>query len=137
MEKDSSILNVLSVGLLIYNFKCEPNEITQILDIVPTETFLKGMKVNPKTINTHHYNGWWLASKLDSNDMDVEKHVQALTAIIESKLDNFKSLPSECQIELSCGITWNNLDDRPGLHFSSNTIKTLAQIGGTIDIALF
>jgi hypothetical protein len=127
----------LTVGLLIYGFTCSPEEITALLKINPTETFLKGQPVRKGALNTHHYNGWWLESGVAPDESSWQEHMDAIFEVIGEKIDHFDLLPSESEIELSCGLVWRNQNIRPGIYVSPQALKILARIGCSIDISLF
>ena len=129
--------NILEVGLLIYNFADDPKTITDVLGIEPSEVFHKGEKINSKMLIRHHYNGWWLQSNVDANVVDFDRHIAALSSVIEPRLSNFDKLPNDCEVELACRLIWKNLDERPGFHFSAQLLQVLVRIKASVDFSLF
>ena len=127
----------LSVDLTVYDFICDPDEITKILDLQPSYVFRKGNLVTSRTIHTYSYNIWGLETEAKNDNGFIEEHLDLLLARIEPKIDNFKNLPDESKVVLSCGLSWYNHDERPGLSFTERHIKLLSKIKACIEISLF
>ena len=100
-------------------------EITNIIGLSPTRFHIKGelmSKRNPKS-QKHGSNLWILDSGLpDSND--IEKHLNKLGSLIESKLSELQSLEDKCEIDISCGTTFKSGQNT--LLLSSEILKKIS-----------
>ncbi len=121
----------IKVKLVIADFECSPEEITKILEINPTKTWLKGEPVLPTARNFHKQNGWVLQSPNNSVNSTVDAQVESLLSIIAPHVDKFATLPKDVYIELSC-VIFTDSDRFPAVGFSYNTIRMLAKISGSM-----
>lgn len=122
--------------LIIADFECSPEEITQTLSIYPTKTWLRGETVTPTAKNVHKENGWMIASPCDPLNSTVDVQVDSLISIITPHIEAFAKLPTGVYIELSCIIRVADYG-RPVIGFATNTVRVLAQIGANIDIDIY
>lgn len=121
----------IKIRLSISGFSCPPEEVTQVLGLSPTKTWRRNDSI-PRTIMVYKENGWRLEAP-GSPYASVEKQCTVLMERITPRLEAFKELPPGSEVELSCVIyVYHN--ERPSLSFSPEVIRTLATIGGLIDI---
>ncbi len=123
------------VRLTVTDFECSPEEITQILGISPTETWLRGEPVLPKAKNVHHQNGWMIASPCDPMKTNISTQVGSLFSIIEPHIEAFAKLPVGTCVDLSCILYV--YDCRPVIGFSVDEVKMLARLGASIDVDFY
>lgn len=122
--------------LVITNFDCSPAEITQIIGIHPTQTWLKGEPFLPEAKNVQKSNGWILQSPINPFNSTVDIQVKAIMKIIAPQAEAFANLLSGAYAELGC-VIYTYCPHYPAVGFSKDTIKTLAKIGGSINIELY
>lgn len=122
--------------LIIADFECPPEEITEILGINPTKTWLKGQPVTPKAKNTRKENAWELLIDFSPENNTVDAQVESLLSIITPNIEKFANLPSNVDIILSC-VIFTRPDGFPVIGFSKKLIKILALINADIDIDLY
>ncbi len=123
----------IKVRLNVTDFSCRPNEIGRILGLRSSKTWRAGEKIE-STIRLHKQNGWRLDSGLTKGS--IEQKVKFLISKIQPKLKAFKRLPPHAAIELSC-IIYTRSDHRPAISFPREALKTLSEIGASIDIDLY
>ena len=133
-KSDKEMRSEIRVRLTITDFKCSPNEITRILKIDPTKTWLRGDPI-PKTIMMQKQHGWQLDSPKTPKG-SVEQQTDALLRLLAKRSRVFKSLPSEAEVELSC-IIYSHGGDRPPIAFNRATVRKLAQLNASIDIDFY
>lgn len=132
--KKEKVESEIKVGLGIHDFECEPEEITKIIGLTPTQTWKKGDQIL-KTIMKYKANGWRLSSPCDPFSSTVEEQVNALLDIIIPHAPVFSKLPRGTYIELSCFMY--TYKERPLVGFTAEQVKKLAQIGAAIDLDIY
>lgn len=126
----------IKAKLVIARFECSPAEITEIIGIHLTETWLKGEPVLPKAKNVHKSNGWMLRSPINPVNSIVDAQVEGLLQIIAPQVEAFANLPSGVYVELGY-VIYTYSYRFPVMGFSQDTIKMLEKIGGAIDVDLY
>ncbi len=122
--------------LIISDFDCAPEKITEILGVSPHEIWLKGDKRTPRSSLLYESNGWLIATPLSSiQESNLEKQIDLLMAIIEPAVDMFKNLPENIEIDVSCPFYVNDPKSIV-LGVSSKAIQTMARINAFLDIDL-
>lgn len=132
MKKEKSriraYLNITGIGF-------NPEEVTSLLGVTPTETWRLG-DIIPKTIAKYKHDGWEISTDEEIGiNLDVEKHVRELLNQIKHCSDKIKEicLRYKLDVEIDCEVfDWGN--DRPMLTFSKDTLKQMADIGAELDI---
>src|SRR5580658_4187943 len=76
-------------------------QISAILQITPSETFIKGQAVNPPFKILAKENGWLIDAGL-SELSDFETQLNKLLDIIESRKDEFVKFSNKYYCEFSC-----------------------------------
>jgi hypothetical protein len=105
-------------------------EITQVLGVPPSKTWLAGDTVAPRARNVHHQSGWLLQSPLEGR-VDPEASLDALLKLIPDP-SSFNKLPKGCEIQAT--FTLYGETGRPSLLLSAKAIQQLAVIGASLDI---
>lgn len=126
----------IKARLTVAEFECSPEEVTNLLGICPTKTWLCGETVTPRAKNVHKSNGCILISPRDPVNSTVDVQVDSLISIITPHIEAFAKLPAGVYIELSCIIRVADYG-RPVVGFSADTVRVLAQIGANIDIDIY
>jgi hypothetical protein len=127
-------INEIKVSLKIHNFECDALQISDILGIQPTETWIKGEPVLPKALILNKSNGWM--HQIVKNDVIyVGKMIDSLVDIFEDKIDNFKKLPPECTFEISLVCYFKK--GLPSIAFNKKAIDFIHTIGAEIDFDMY
>lgn len=124
----------IKVSIKVTNFDCNPGQITKILDLKPTKTWLKGDLVHPKAINTHKENGWMFQLQI-STDTPFRQQMQTLLDLAIPKKQLFLNLPNDAEIEINCVVY--SIHGRPDISLSSAMIKAVGEINAAIDFDLY
>jgi len=123
------------VQLFIKGFRCHPDEVTQVLGISPTETWLKGEPIRKAGGALYRGNGWELKSPT-APTASPEEQLEALLPLIRPYTKNFRRLPPGSVVDLSCAIYAYDDSQRVFL-FSTEAVKALAAIGAPISVAYY
>lgn len=129
----------IRVCLRVTDFECSPHDITRILGISPCNIWLKGDLIDKtgRANIKHMQNGWEICSKLENNIHNYAHEVQPYVSDVLNELKpyrhNFKNLPPESYIELSCQIS-NYSEQSPEINLDAATINEISYLNACIDI---
>ena len=105
--------------LRIYHDKITPEEITQSLDILPTDCQLKNEKIK--------FNGWFLSSEKMVKSKDCREHIDSILNDIVFKKEFIESLIEQgALIDMSC--FWLSKDGQGGPTLSPSQCQKLAEL---------
>ena len=132
----------IELDLLLVNFDIDPSQVSEIISLTPTRSWLKGESVYG-TLRKYKTNGWRLSPGLDKSGT-LEDHLDALFSKIKPVLSNFSNLPHSTEKELSCAIhiyhDKSNPDEEhniPAIHLEREHIEILNQLGAEFDLDLY
>jgi len=122
----------LKVEFLILG-EIPPEEITKVIGVPPTETWLKGDSILG-TPRLQKKNGWVLAPKIDEKSIDLEDYLQPLLDLLVPRAEEIAKLCDDHNLfsQICCGI--DIVDDAPVIDFSRETMAKIAQLKTTLDI---
>lgn len=136
MEKN----NNLSLSFQIHDSNMHPNEITKLIDLTPTEMYVKNdtFYIGPEhnKIKREHTSNFWeyrLAFTLDETTWSQNIINRFILEVIGPKKDVIKMLPSSCKMNFFIGINYYNTLN-PTFHFNSEDLRLLGTLGIDIDI---
>lgn len=124
----------IKTRLVVLDFECEADVITNILRVTPTETWRKGDTVTREAKNRRHENGWQLRSPADPFTATPEDSVSALLALFPN-LEFFRHLPHGSHVQMTC--TLYGLKERPFLFLSAAVIRQLSEISADLDVDIY
>lgn len=125
---------IIKVSLTLTDFSCSPDDITEILGVDPTFSWLQGDVINPKSTLVRKENGWRLDVPSDQ-DASLNNRVNRLKDVLGSRVKNFRNLPVDCYIELSCCVRTDG--EAPEFHLDRAAIAFLASIDAELDVDLY
>lgn len=125
---------IMNVSLTLTDFSCSPNEITEILGVTPTFSWLLGDVINPRSILVRKENGWRLDVPEDQ-DASLNDRVHRLKTVLGSRVENFRNLPADCSVELSCCVRLDG--ESPEFHLDKQAMIFLASIGAELDVDIY
>ncbi len=126
----------IKAKLIVRGFECSPEEITQLLNIYPTQTWLRGEPVSSRAKNVHKSNGWLLASPCDPVGSSIEAQIGSLFSVVVPQAEAFAKLPTGTKVELYCVIYVADYRD-PVIIFPTDTVRILAQLGASVGIDIY
>lgn len=126
----------IKAKLIVRDFEFSPEEITQLLNICPTQTWLRGETVTPRARNVHKSNGWLLASPCNPVGSSIEAQIDSLFSIVAPHADAFAKLPVGTNVELYCVMYVADYRE-PVIIYQSDTIKMLAKLGASVGIDIY
>lgn len=120
----------VKVGLDVYGFSCSPDEITKLLGMAPTRTWLRGDPV-PRTILRREDNRWILNAACDTT-VALREQVDSLLEQVSPAASRFAGLPSEARVQIFCAVY--DSDRAVDLSFSKKAVEKIAALGAEINI---
>jgi hypothetical protein len=117
--------------LIVLGFSCSPKDITKILGIDPTKSWMVGDRVLPVAKNVHHENGWSVDSPVDREHTTPEVAVQALLRLFPDR-NAFRRLPKDAEVQLTISVM--GYTERPSVFLSRESIEALAEICASLDV---
>jgi hypothetical protein len=118
-----------------------PDEVTSLLGIQPTQTWRLGDLV-PRTILHRKHDAWLFSTGYETLDeehsVDVTSQVHRLVDQIQPNTAKLKEICTRLQLEpaLNC-VLYIEGNDRPAVHFDPDIVQWLAQLQAEIDINLY
>ncbi len=122
--------NEICAYFSLNGFACEPDEITQMIGLTPTDTWKAG-DLRGRSIRRHETSGWRLRSRLDE-PLWIERHVQDVIAQLTPKWPDVVHLCLQYQAMINC--VCSIYDASPVIHFGRETIKRVAELNAWIDV---
>ena len=105
--------------LRIYHDKITPEEITQLLDILPTDCQLKNGKIK--------FNGWFLSSEKMVKSKDCREHIDIILNDVIPKKEVIQNLIKQgALIDMSC--FWLSKNGQGGPTLSLDQCQKLAKL---------
>ena len=134
--ENTNTTDEISARLVITGFACDPHHITKLLGIQPDAMWRIGDALSFTSERKRTDNGWAIESKI-SNTVDLDAHIAAILEVIGNAKSNFKNLPQDSTVYLSCGITVNRGPGGPSIVFSPQMVASLAELGAEIGIDIY
>jgi hypothetical protein len=116
---------------MVLGFDGSPDEVSTIVRVRPTKTWVVGDRTTPISTNTHKQSGWVIAPQVDPSSTNVDAAVQALLSTLPDP-DAFRRLPHGCQVQLNIGLL--GYQQRPAVFLSKDSVQILARIGASLDV---
>jgi hypothetical protein len=122
----------VKVEFQITGTKIHPNEITEVLQITPSETWLMSDNVG-KSLIKNKYHGWGLLSP--DTTLCMEKQICLIMELLTPKKRCLCNLRNMHEVEFEFAVMID-IDRRayPPLHLSESVIRKLAGIYASVDI---
>lgn len=124
------------VAFVLIGFKCEPEEITETLGIVPTQTWKVGTPIGKRGIGRYEDNGWQVKSKLEKY-ADLESHIQSVLQQLEPAWESLAKISALYYTELSCHIYLYDDEQVPAIHFEQEVVRKIAELNAEIDVDIY
>jgi Domain of unknown function (DUF4279) len=123
-----------SVKLALFSETANPDELTKLAGIEPDFTALAGSTGGSARL-PRRFNHWELRSRLDPTS-DLERHIDALLQRVASNMSEvFRAGEKGGGFELSIVGRLSLADDSsPGINLTSQQLRTLAELGASVDI---
>ncbi|HLO89414.1 MAG TPA: DUF4279 domain-containing protein, partial [Nostocaceae cyanobacterium] len=117
--------------LLCY-FECDPEEITKIVGVSPTDVWRIGDKITNRSTLKRKKNGWRLKSNLEQT-ADLDAHIRNVLERLKPGWEKLRELGLQYYAEISC-VIYNYEAQVPVMHFDKEIIKAAAELNAEIDI---
>jgi len=119
----------------VTGYQCSPEEITNILGVEPTDTWVKGEKWGTNNIRERKESSWIFKTNKSENDYYSNYHFKELLEKIEGIKGKLKNLPKECDI----GITYVPTCYFPNVAviLDSELIQKIASLGLSVDFDIY
>ena len=113
-----------------------PDEISALLDKVPTKTWKTGDLISPRSTLRRKHNGWSLSSNVE-DIYYLEAHVKSIFEQLRSSWESLVDLCHLYDAEISCVVYVDVGDSVPAIHFDQGTIQKVAELNAEIDVDLY
>jgi len=123
----------LRVAIVITGFSCDPDDITRVLGVRPTDVWRRGDTIPPST-RRRVSNGWRLESSLP-RDRSLEEHVTTILDRVSPSLHSLQELTTRPEIELACAVYFGN--QAPEMYLAPPLLARIAQFGASLDVDLY
>lgn len=117
----------------------DPDNVTSLLDIVPTEAHKKGEPLAKHPERTYPTSYWGLQSDL-SQIASLAEHLNYLLAILEPKAESIKALVSKgnsCDFHCSYFVTTPGNFDKGRLELSADILSRISAVGSNLTIDFY
>lgn len=125
----------VKLRLVITDFQEPPSEISRLLGVKPTKTWLRGDPVTDNATIQYKMNGWQVVVSTESGKTSMLELVDELISIFGNKVENFKKLPKEAEVLLSCIVFPHKYC--PELGFRPDQIEFLSKISASVDFDIY
>jgi len=130
--------NEIHISLKIFEFSCEPSEISNRLRIESTKQGIKGETISSKNgvVRIWPYNFWEYSIKIETNEFIENPINNYIKSIIEPRESELMHVISTCKSEFSVAQYYYT-GHNPGLHLEPEAIKIISKIGAGIDVDIY
>ncbi len=116
------------VWLRVMDAHLDPDEITRLLGIPPTETVLAGERHSPTSKHRYKAAGWFLSTEDILTSRDARHHFDWLLERVGTKSAEFATLLSRgYRIDICC--RWDSSSGQGGLALTPVQMSLLGQLG--------
>jgi len=121
--------------LAIYGNDLDPASITELLGLLPSETWLRD---EPKSIRPGptHEQGCWKLKTLESN-CPLEDHLTVLMVQLATCKNSIRTLSSLVNSAVEISVVVHIDDETPDISLSKSAIKWISEIGAALDIDMY
>jgi Domain of unknown function (DUF4279) len=123
--------NEISVSFTLTGLDLDPEQITKLLKISPTNTWRLGDLIGKSILRCKH-NGWRLNSELE-NSADLENHIEYLLKTLQQSWQTLVEICSQYDAEISC-VIYSYEAQGPAIHFDKEIIQCVAELNAEIDV---
>jgi hypothetical protein len=121
----------ISAAFTLTGFDSDPEEITKILEILPTETCRVGDLIG-KSILRRKENAWVLKSQLEKT-ADLESHIKDVLARLQPSWQKLIEICSQYYAEISC-VIYSTEAQGEAIHLDKEIIKCAFELNAEIDV---
>jgi hypothetical protein len=131
--------DVLHAELSVYNFNCDPDEITSQIGMQPTTVVRKGDVKHPGTDGVGpllHTQNWWIRKIKLPPRLNLEECLELSLETLQTYAENISIISRKYSGELA--IYGNSRQaTRPSLNVDASIVKKLASLGVDLDIDIY
>lgn len=114
----------------------DPEDVTRILEITPTEKKIKGLipisKKRPSVETS------WKLSTMEENSFDINIQLKQLIGLLEPKKEVLIDIKRTMNVEfVFCFLVKIENGEKPAMYFNLDSINFMSYIGAEIDIDLY
>jgi len=114
--------------LRIMGESLDPDEVTCLLEVTPTEIQRSGERLSPETDNVHQYSGWFLSTKGVLTSLDARHHLDWILERVGDKHREFAALRDRGYLLDAC-CRWDSKSGEGGPTLSPLQMLGFAQLG--------
>lgn len=132
-----------AVSIRIIGDGLDPNEITKLLNIEPSEAHKKGdenvkkSKSGKLMVFSPFDTGLWAYSSCEDKEVSLESHIKCLLTVFEPSWEKLKDICNRgYRIDLFCGV-FSSSNGQTGISIGHDIIKKLSEVNISIDICYY
>jgi hypothetical protein len=123
-------------GLVISGFDCDPDEISRVLNVVPSLVLRIGDPHGPRRSGRPvRENIWRFDSQVDEIVI-VERHIEWLFDHLPTTFDSLRAVALRWEAQVTIAAHVRTLQG-PSIAFSEETVQKLARWNASVDIDLY
>lgn len=119
----------------VSDFDCEPNDISELLWLKPTEIQRKGDLISEKSGRKRRQSSWKYHSSLPRTEPSQDAHLKNILDVIQERKEVITTLKTMYSVGINCVGFYYNAN--PGFHMSSELLKACASLEVDIDFDLY
>jgi Domain of unknown function (DUF4279) len=129
-----SAIDNISLAFRIFGDDLEPQEVTSMLGIQPTTSYLKGGIRKGKRRDYAWKTGGWLLER-DFKGVDVDSAIKTILSELPNDLSCWRRIDERFTMDLYFGLWMSTTND--GFHLDPDTIALLADRRLTVDFDIY
>lgn len=120
----------------IHDFECGIDEISDTLEIQPTDSWLKGELIPNRKGNIRRKQSTWEYESTVPISEPIEKHINSLLDTFKSKTEILKEFSHTYYTELTL-VIYEYESGNTGLIIEKEVIEKISELGLTLDIDIY
>jgi hypothetical protein len=129
-------LNKNIIEIIFSDFDFDPGEITELVQITPNKTALKGDKITDKGLKLLRSNYWSYRETFITNEQIGKQITDFVNRIVVPRKENFKEASRRCYSEFQV-VQYYYAGSNPGCHISKDVLSQISETGFEIDIDFY
>jgi hypothetical protein len=127
-SKDYGTCSYTHAWLRIMSEEMDPNEITKILNLTPTQIQHAGEPRSAKSNKVRKTSGWWISTKGLLDSLDARHHLDWILERVSEKTEEIKLLQKREYLVDVC-VRWDSKSGHGGPTLSSKQLLGFGKLG--------
>jgi hypothetical protein len=127
-DKDYGTCSYSHAWLRIMSEEMNPDEISELLDVAPTQTQRAGDPRSGKSNKVYKTSGWWISTKGVLDSLDARHHLDWILERVSDKAEEFNALQKRGYLVDVC-VRWDSKNGHGGPTLSSKQMLGFGKLG--------